>query len=302
MPKVVVAGGSGFVGGALVSLLVQLKYDVVVLSRQGLASAGARGVAWDGVTVGAWSDKVDGADAIVNLTGSPISRKWTKEARNEILTSRVRSTEALGKAVLAATSKPKVWVNASAVGFYGDRGAEELNELSGPGRRGSFLVDTCVAWEATFDRCETCPETRKTKVRIGVVLGRTGGALPPLARLARYFLGGHLGSGAQYVSWIHIKDLARLLVHTIESDMGPVVNATAPAPVSNRFFMATLRGLLGRPWAPPVPAFALEVANWFGAPDPALVLESQRVLPNVAREAGFRFEYEDLRDAMQSLL
>ncbi len=301
MSKVVIAGGSGFIGSELAALLMRLGYAVVVLSRSGKAPEGATGVAWDGFSLGAWADEIDGAKAVINLTGSSIAVKWTKESKLEILQSRLRSTNVIAEAIQKAKSKPEVWINASAVGYYGDRGAEELTEESGPGARRDFVVDTCVAWEAAHDQA-VVEGTRKTRMRIGIVLGKKGGALPQLTNLTRWFLGGHIGSGSQYMSWIHQKDLVRLFVHCMEHEMPATVNATSPNPSTNRFFMAVLRGVIGRPWAVPVPAFMLTVANWFGGPEPSLLLASQRAFPKAAQDAGFKFEFDDLRDAMQNQL
>lgn len=300
MGKVVVAGGTGFVGTEVVALLIRLGHDVVVLSRGKQGPHGSRTVNWNGELSGPWTTELDGALAVINLTGEPIVSKWTKEAKDAIINSRVRSTEAIGKAISACSAPPQVWVNASAIGYYGDRGSEELTESSQPGPRRDFLVDTCVAWEAAVDRTPT-PTTRKTIVRLGLVLGRKGGALPQLLKITQWFLGGQVGPGDQYVSWIHIKDLARLIVFAIDHEGPKVLNGTAPDPSTNRFFMAVIRGVVGRPWAFPIPAFFLRIANWFGAPEPRLLLDSQRVFPKAALDAGFKFEFDDLRDALREL-
>lgn len=301
MRKVVIAGGSGFIGTAASELLVKLGYDVVVLSRTGKADKGARGVVWNGATAGPWTEEIEGAFAVVNLTGASIAQKWTPEAKDEILQSRVRSTQAIGQAIQAAKDKPKVWINGSAVGYYGNRGSDELTEASTPGKKKDFVVDTTVAWEATCDRYET-PGVRRIKLRTGLVLGNEGGPFPPLLAVTKKFLGGHHGRGDQFMSWIHIQDMARLIVFCIEGSLEGPVNATAPEPCTNRFFMAAMRGIAGRPWCPGVPAFVLKVASWFGAPDPSLLLHGQRVMPKAVREAGFRFNFEELREALVNLI
>lgn len=301
MSHVVIAGGTGLIGREATALLTRLGYSVVVLSRSGNAPTGARGEAWDGVSLGPWTAALENAAAVVNLAGTPISVKWTRETKNQILQSRITSTAAIGRAIAEAKAPPPVWVNGSAVGYYGDRADEVLTEASAPGKRRDFLVDTCVAWEAAIDQAEA-GDVRKVKLRTGIVLAKDGGALPPLAQLTRFFLGGPVGSGSQFVSWIHVKDMVRLIVHAIEKPISGPMNAVAPHPATNRFLMGTLRGVIGRPWAPPVPAFALQVANWFGAPDPSLLLYSQRVEPRVALESDFRFEFDDLRDALRDLV
>lgn len=301
MSHVVIAGGTGLIGEELTAQLTRLGYSVVCLTRSTEAPTGARPEIWDGANFGTWQLAVDGAAAVINLAGSPISVKWTREARNTILQSRVASTQILGRAIAEAKNPPPVWINGSAVGYYGDRGDELLTETSEPGKRRDFLVDTCVAWEASMDRAEV-GDVRKVMLRTGIVLSDDGGALPPLANLTRWFLGGHQGPGTQYVSWIHIKDMARTIIYCMLNPLSGPVNAVGPNPCTNRFFMATLRGVIGRPWAPPVPEFALKLANLFGAPDPALLLYSQRVEPRVLLESGFQFEFDELRDALRGLV
>lgn len=301
MAKVVIAGGNGFIGTHLSAFLLRLDHEVVVLTRGSESPPGTRAVPWDGETAGEWASELEGAAAVVNLAGSTIARKWTDDVRIDILQSRLRSTKAISEAIKACSDKPKRWINASAVGYYGDRGAAELDESSGPGPRGNFLVDTCVAWEEAA-RSADVGTTRKTVIRFGMVLGTEDGVLPPMVKAVRWFLGGPMGTGRQYMSWIHIKDLCRLIDYAIEHETPEIVNATAPHPATNRFFMAVLRGVLGRPWAPPVPAFLLRLAMLFGAPETSLVLEGQKVNPKAALDAGFVFEYDDLRDAVRSLV
>lgn len=301
MSHVVIAGGTGLIGSELTKQLTRLGYTVTALSRSGDAPTGAQGESWDGSNLGTWRLALEGAAAVVNLSGSTIAVKWTKENRNRILQSRVASTQILGRAIAEANTPPPVWINGSAIGYYGDRADELLTEASEPGRRRDFLVDTAVAWEATLDQAQV-GDVRKVKLRTGIVLSEQGGVLEPLANFTQWFLGGHHGTGAQFMSWIHIKDIARLIIHAIENPLTGAVNAVNPNPCTNRFFMATLRGVMGRPWAPPVPAWALQIANTFGAPDPSLLLSSQRVSPKVALDAGFQFEHDDLRDALRSLM
>jgi uncharacterized protein len=297
--RVILAGGSGFLGHALSGHLLSAGYDVVILSRSAGVSDGVRKVEWDGRTVGAWASELEGAAAVINLAGESIARHWSKDAKTRILESRVRGAEAISAAISQCNEKPGVWVNASATGYYGDRGAEELDESSPPGKRGDFLVDTCVAWEARASETTI----RNVQIRIGLVLGVGGGVFEPLYGLTRFFLGGPAGSGEQYMSWIHIDDLARLFVACVgnPSFAGPVCG-TAPSPVTNRFFMATLRALMNRPWAPPAPAFVLRLVDAIGGPPAGLLLEGQRVQPRKAMENGFAFTYPDLSAALSDLI
>lgn len=289
--KIVIAGGTGFIGKALVGALEE--HEVVVLSRSG------GGVTWDGEHVGPWASVLEGALAVVNLSGESISQHWSEASKRRILESRVLSTRTIGEAVEQCATPPTLWVNASAVGYYGDTGAVAMDEAAPPGPKGSFLVDTCVAWEDEL--FSSGAPTKKVAVRFGVVLGTSGGAFPVLWRLARWFLGGHAGSGSQYMSWIHEADLVAMLKWIIETEREGVFNATAPTPVTNRFFMATLRAVAGRPWSPPVPAWALRLVAFLGGPEASLLLEGQNALPAKALSQGFQFRYRDVKDALTDL-
>lgn len=295
MKRVVLAGGSGFVGRQIKAHLQSLGYEVLVLSRGPKAQVG-----WDGRTVGAWASVLEGAEAVINLSGEPVAQKWTIQAQQGIVSSRVDSTRAIGQAILQCAQPPKRWINASAVGIYGDRGDEVLTETSAPGDKASFLVDCCLQWEAAQDEFEL-PSTIKSKVRIGFVCGHDGGGFPVLTKLAKSFAGGAVGNGNQYMSWIHEHDLVRLFTWLVETEFVGTYNGTAPTPESNQDFMAQLRRQLGRPWAPPAPAFALKLASAFGAPDPDVLLMSQRAVPEAALKSGFTFEFPDLESAFKNL-
>lgn len=293
--RVVIAGGTGFVGTALSARLKQQGYGVTLLSRQ----PGAGKVPWDGVYVGDWQKALEGAWGLINLSGAPITLKWTDENKSRIVNSRVQSTLALAKALEMTELKPKVWLNASAVGIYGDRGDEIVDEASPLGVGGDFMVDCCEEWEASFFGGPA--QTRKVAVRTGVVLGREGGAYPILSRLVKCFLGGAVGSGRQYMSWIHIEDLARLIQFAIESPIQGPINGTAPNPVTNSQLMATLRRSFGRPWVPPVPAVALKLMTALGGPESTPLLQGQRVIPAQLLGHGFEFLFEELASAFEAL-
>ena len=300
MRRVIVAGGSGFIGSSLSQALVRSGREVVVLSRTGNAAAGMRGVEWDARTLGPWQRELEGAEAVVNLTGRPIACRWTAENCREIVASRVDSATVLGKAIAACTTPPKTWINASAVGAYGDSGEEERTEDDGVGGAGGFLAEVCRVWEQAADDADT-PQTRRVKLRIGFVLARDGGALPVLAKLTRLFLGGQADVGRQYVSWIHIDDLVGLKLWLLDSELGGLVNATAPKPVTNKAMMAALRTVLHRPWSPPVPGFLLRGIGKMVGPDADLVLHGQRVIPQRALAGGFKFCRPELDEALAEL-
>lgn len=300
--KVVIAGGSGFIGHALVREFDKAGYVVVVLSRSGSPVKGAEVRQWDGETLGPWAEELERAEAVINLAGENIAQHWSKRTMQQILNSRVLSTRVIGQAISAASIPPKVWVNASAVGYYGDREGEELTESSAPGPKREFLVDVCVAWEHEVASTNT-PQTRKTWMRTGLVIGRGGGVFEPLYMLTKWFLGGHVGNGSQYMPWIHMDDLAGMFRWAVENEAvaGPV-NGTSPEPVNNRFFMATMRAVVGRPWAPPVPGFMLKIVAALGGPPASLLLEGQRALPGAAMEKGFEFKYKVLAHAIEDLI
>ncbi len=290
MGRVIVAGGTGYLGRVVGNHLAERGCEVLTLGR----GEGAD-LRWDGP----WQEALEGADAIINLAGETIAQKWTHQAQLRILESRVGSTRLIGGAISQIQRPPRIWINASAVGIYGDRGDEILDEDSPTGNPEEFLVKVCREWEASQDAFDL-PRTAKAKVRIGVVLGH-GGALPTLIKLAKSFMGGHAGSGQQYMSWIHEDDLARLFLHVLERGESGVFNGTAPNPVTNEAMMRELRAMVGRPWSPPVPEFALRVAGALGAPDPELILHGQRVLPKRAVAEGFAFKSQMAQTALMAL-
>lgn len=233
--KIVIAGGTGFVGTSLVKACQEAGFEVVALSRH-LHDGAARTVVWDGRSLGDWAQELDGVFALINLAGEPISQKWTEGSKRRILESRTESTEVLCQAVSRAQMPPQKWINASAVGYYGDRQDEVLDESSSEGT--GFLADVCRQWESAFFACGA--PLRKTAVRLGMVLG-CGGALTPLRRLAKFGLAGTAGSGDQYVSWIQVDDLCGIVLKCLEIDAPLIVNATSPEPSKNRNFMAAVR-------------------------------------------------------------
>lgn len=299
--KVILAGGTGFIGGALARRFRERGNEVVVLTRSKprRRGDGIREVQWDGVGHGAWAAELEGARAVINLAGSPINTVHHAENRRRILESRLNSVRALGAAVRACAQRPQAWVQSSAVGVYGSR--EERCDESAPAGTG-FKADVCVQWEAAF-RAECPAGVRAVVLRVGVVLGAKGGAYPPLARVARLFVGGRAGGGRQGLSWILLDDLEEIFLRAVENPaMRGIYNACAPAPVSNEEFMRELRVSLGRPWAPPAPAWAIKlVAPLVMRTDASLVLEGQFAVPMRLQGEGFRFRAPRLADALRAL-
>ncbi|MBI5707922.1 MAG: DUF1731 domain-containing protein [Armatimonadetes bacterium] len=344
---IVIAGGIGFLGGALKAKLVEAGCEVVMLSRR-TSHEGASTlhtpnsdfrpttIVWDAKTLGSWTASLEGATAVINLAGRSIDCRFTPENRRQILESRVESTKVIGQAIAACKEPPKVWLQASAIGVYGDGGDWELDEgavpfpatprsfgegvepdtltrfasltdLSPKGRGGldgsvtAFMATSCRLWEAACAEAET-PYTRKVVLRTAVVLSRHSGAFPKLWRLTRLGLGGAAGSGKQFFSWIHVEDWVRAVLFLLDNSgaEGPF-NLAAPEPVRNKNLMATLRNAAHRPWSPPVPVAALRIGSALMGTEAELILQSQRVIPFKLIEVRFQFDFPKLEDAIQSL-
>jgi hypothetical protein len=301
MKRVVIAGGTGFIGSALSETLISRGYAVAVLSRSKTGGEDRKAyMKWDGRTLGDWAQWLDGADAVVNLAGKSINTRHTEESLNAILASRVDSINIIAQAIGRATKPPRVWVNSSAVGIYGDTKNAILDEDSIGGKGG--LVDLCKKWEAAFAAVDT-PNTRKVLFRLGGVVLGNGGALPILTKLTKLFLGGSVGNGRQWMSWIHIRDAVNMIVWAIENDsVRGIYNGTAPNPKTNAEFMATMRKVLKRPWSPPAPPFAVAFGAGLLGTEASLLLEGNRVIPKRAQEQGFAFQFPELEGALKDLL
>ena len=299
-PRIVLAGGSGFIGQSLSPPLVSKNYEIVVLTRGKSNHHGRiREAHWDGKKLGEWTQFVNGALGLVNLTGRSINTRHTPEHRREIIDSRVDSVRILGEAIGRCVQPPKVFVQLAGVGIYGDKGERICDETTAPGD--DFVSEVCKKWEAAFDSVDS-PNTRKVLLRLGVVLGRNGGFLHVLSRLTRWFLGGQVGEGRQYISWIHIADLSRMILQAIDQEqLTGVFNATAPNPVTNAELMRGLRRALHRPWSPPVPEFAARIGSWLMGTEASLALVSQRCVPKRFLEKNFEFEFPNLREALANI-
>jgi uncharacterized protein (TIGR01777 family) len=291
--KVVVAGGTGFLGSALVGRLNSEGHDVRVLSRR----AGApHEIAWnpDGAA-GPWASALDGADAVVNLAGESIAAgRWTNDRKDRIRDSRIRATSSLVAAIQQSPRKPSVFLSGSAIGYYGAHGDEPVTEQTPPGD--DFLARVCVAWEAEALRASA----RVVLLRTGIVLAAGGGALPQMAMPFKLFAGGPVGSGRQYQAWIHRNDWVAMAAWALRtpSVSGPL-NLTAPNPVTNREFAQTLGRVLRRPAFMPAPPFALRLA--LGEMADALLLTGARVIPAHAQAMGFHFEFPTLEPALRQI-
>jgi hypothetical protein len=301
--RVLVTGGTGFIGRRLVSRLVARGDEVVVLSRRPpLASkkvVATRLLAWNPETGPPTPDAFGAIDAVVNLHGESIAGgRWTAAKKERIRNSRVLGTRHLVQGIADTSPRPRVLVTGSAIGYYGPHGDESLDERSPSGQ--DFLSGVSREWEAEGERaCDL--GVRVVTIRTGIVLGAGGGALKPMLIPFRLFAGGPVGSGAQWMSWVHLDDEVGLILHALDRSAveGPL-NATSPNPVRNRDFARALGQALGRPSLLPTPAFALRLL--LGEMADALLLTGQKVLPVKAEESGYRFHHPFLSEALESIL
>ncbi len=306
--RIVIAGGTGFLGVALAETYAEDGHDVRVLTRElrpgesrhdpGTGVPGVTRVGWrpDGRS-GPWTDVVNGADAMVNLAGAGLGdARWTPERKAVLRDSRILPTRSLTAAITEASVRPAVFISASAVGYYG-AGSEPKTE-GAPGGS-DFLAQLCEDWEAEAARAESAA-TRVVPIRSGVVLERSGGALPRMMRPFRFFAGGPLGSGRQYLSWIHRIDWIELIRWIVDTPAiaGPV-NATAPVPITNREFARALGRAMHRPSLMPAPSFALRIL--LGEMAEPLALTGQRVIPQCALSRGFHFRYPEIDLAFRGI-
>ncbi|MEX0885768.1 MAG: TIGR01777 family oxidoreductase [Phycisphaeraceae bacterium] len=300
--RVILAGGSGFLGIHLARHLQHAGYAIMVLSRRATDSEQeecVRWVRWDGRTLGPWAEELEGTAALINLAGRNVNCRYTAGNRRAILHSRLDSVHVLDQAVQRCQTPPPVWVQMSTLAIYGDRGDEVLDEDSSTGQR--FSPDVARAWEQAAIDAEA-EGARKVLLRASFVLGTDGGALPTLARLVKLGLGGSVGSGRQFYSWIHVRDLCRIVQQAIaQPSMSGIYNATSPQPVRNREFMHQLRRVLHRPWSPPAPAWAVRLGCVLMRSEPELALRSRYGVPRRLAEMGFAFDYPDLLTALADL-
>ncbi len=300
--RVIIAGGSGLIGRALTQHLCAQGYAVVVLSRQPHTvrdlPEGANVAGWDGSSSEGWEDLVDGAHAVVNLAGEGIaSRRWTYAQKRRLRDSRIRSTHGIVAALRAAPQKPAVLLQASAVGYYGDTEDEEVDEQHAPGK--GFLADLSQEWEQVSAAVEEVG-TRRVVLRLGVSLSAAGGMLPRVVLPFRFFAGGALGSGQQWVPWIHIEDTVRAMEFMIahEELSGPV-NVCAPNPVQFSDFASAVGKTLRRPSLFRVPSWGIRLGMGEMGD---VVLHGQRTLPARLTDAGFAFRYPIVEDALKAAL
>jgi uncharacterized protein (TIGR01777 family) len=304
MPRLVIPGGSGFLGLQLARFFAQKGWDVIILSRSEKPSYGkVKFVQWDGKILGDWAKEIDGADAVVNMAGRTVNCRYNDKNKKQILDSRIDSTAILGKAIAEAVKKPSLWINSSSATIYEDtRGDLPPNDEYNGKLGNDFSPGICKAWEKEFTVAEV-PEVRRVALRTAIVIGKEpGGALEYLINLTKLWLGGTQGGGDQFISWVHLRDFARVVEFVIEKEhISGVINCAAPNPVTNKDFMAKLRKSLGRSWGLPVPNFLLEIGVVLLRTQTELVLKSRKVVSKRLEEEGFKFDFNTLDEAFEEI-
>lgn len=305
--RIVLAGGSGFLGQALTGSLRQSGYDVVVFTRSPKTRAdGTREVGWDAKSVGPWQKELEGALAVVNLTGKSVNCRYTAANRTEILASRVDSTQCLGQAIARCGNPPSVWLNASTATVYRhtfENPWDETGETEGSSEaKDQFSVQVAWAWERALTEAPT-PQTRKVALRTSMVLGLSDNSVfPVLRRLTRLGLGGKQADGRQFVSWIHEVDYCRAVEWLLrEEHLAGPINITAPNPVTNSEMMRAFREVCGIPFGLPASEWMLEVGAFLMRTETELILKSRRVVPGRLLRSGFGFKFPEFREALRDL-
>jgi uncharacterized protein (TIGR01777 family) len=306
--RIILIGGSGFLGGALAKHFSALKWEVVVLTRQPKSRKdGVREVAWDGETVGDWAQELEGAEAIVNLCGKSVDCRYTAKNRKLLIESRTLPARAVGQAIASCKSPPRVWLNSSSATLYKHTFDSPMDENGAvgatPEAKDEFSIEIIRQWERALNESQT-PRTRKVAMRTTMVLGLSrNSVMPVLRRLTRLGLGGRMGSGRQFVSWMHEQDFCRavewLIAH--EELSGPV-NFAAPNPLPNVEMMRTFRELCGVPFGLPATEWMLEIGAFFLRTETELIIKSRRVVPGRLLASGFEFRFPQFRGAVADLL
>ncbi|MEW6306672.1 MAG: TIGR01777 family oxidoreductase [Verrucomicrobiota bacterium] len=303
MERIILAGGSGFLGGVFTRYFAAKGFEVVVLTRQPRQQeTHAREVFWDGETLGDWVKELEGAQALINLAGRSVDCRYHARNRKLMMDSRLHSTRVLGEAIARCKEPPQVWLNSSTATIYRhslDRPWDEGGEIGAT--PDAFSVEIATAWERVFDERKT-PKTRKIAMRTAMVFGASGSVFRVLRRLVRCGLGGRMGNGNQYVSWIHEEDCCRAIEWLLEHDeVAGIVNMAAPNPVTNKEMMRIFREICGVPFGLPAEAWMLEVGAFFLRTEAELIIKSRRVVPGRLAAAGFKFKHPTMRDAIEDL-
>lgn len=301
MSKLIIAAGTGFLGQVLVNHFKNKFQEIVILTRgKSQTIDGIKFVNWNAKTFSGWEKELENASVLINLAGKSVDCRYTQKNKREILLSRIESTKVLNKAVLNCQNPPKHWLNSSTATIYRFSLDKEMDEVEGE-TGNDFSMNVALSWEKAFFKTET-PNTIKTALRTSNVLGKNGGALVPLRRLARFGFGGKQGKGNQFVSWIHEEDFAHAIDFIIEKEMSGKVNVVSPKPIRNTDFMSKLRKAVGAPFGIPLNKTLLEIGSFFIRTETELVLKSRNVVPKRLLENGFTFKFDNIDNALKNLL
>jgi uncharacterized protein len=300
--KIVIPGGSGYLGRVLTDYLTKQSFQVVILARHSASGDGIRHVAWDGATLGAWANELEGAEAVINLAGRSVNCRYNARNRQQIYDSRLRPTAAIGAAIAQCARPPRIWINASSATIYRHALDRPMDEVTGEFGDG-FSVDVCQQWERRLAESAT-PHTRKIALRTAMVFGPgKGGVFEAFHRLIKLGLGGTLGDGRQFVSWIHVADFARSVEWLIEHEaLSGAINCSSPNPLPNAEFMRIFREVCHQPIGLPATRLMLEVGAFFLRTETELMLKSRRVVPHRLLESGFHFKYPEWRAALSAIV
>jgi hypothetical protein len=306
--KIVIAGGSGFLGRVLAKYFTAKRWALVILTRRpNPACPQGREDYWDGRTLGDWAKDLEGADALINLAGVSVDCRYTERNRRLIMDSRIDSTRVLGEAMARCKQAPRVWLNSSTATIYKHTyGApwDEEGEIGAMAEaKDAFSIEVATAWERVFNEAKT-PGTRKVTLRPAMVMGHgRNSVFPVMRRMIRFGLGGQMGDGRQYMSWIHEVDFCRAIEWLIErEDVSGVVNLAAPKPVTNAEMMRTFREVCGMPFGLPAAKWMLEIGAVLLRTETELIIKSRRVVPGRLLREGFQFRFSEVRGALVDLM
>jgi uncharacterized protein (TIGR01777 family) len=300
--KIVLAGGSGFIGRGIIRYFGEKDYEFIILTRNPKKrNDQVKEVFWDAKTLGPWTAELENAEALINLTGKSVNCRYTEKNKREIINSRTYSTGILGTAILQLKQPPKVWLNSSSATVY--RYSEDKNMDEFTGEFGDdFSPGVVKAWEKSFNEIEL-PATRKFILRISIVLGKGDGVMPRLINLVRFGLGGKQGNGAQFFSWLLEEDLYRIIAWCTEHpEQEGVYNCCVPNPVTNDYLMRTMRKTMHMPFGLPATKWMLKIGALIIGTETELILKSRRVVPTKLLQQGFVFTYPEINSALKNLL
>ncbi|SEN31718.1 hypothetical protein SAMN05216436_11493 [bacterium A37T11] len=301
--KIIIAGGTGSLGTHLLDRFKATDRQLIVLTRSAKKLDGrddrVRYVIWDGESIGPWARELEGATAIINLSGRNVNCRFTTKNKREILDSRVRSTKVIGLAIQQCNTPPQIWINAGGISHY----PETSNPLSEYDQTvvSGFLSEVSEQWEAAFNQVDTS-NTRKVQFRIAAVLEYGQGMLKPLTWLTRLGLGGAAGNGKQYISWIHYQDLVRLFEWAIlNNDIAGIINASSPNPIQNKYFMRALRAALHVPFGLPNFSWTTRIGGLIIGTEADLILHGNRIISKVLEEKQFSFDFSSVDKALKDI-